>query len=128
MIGGLVPPDVAQQLQQLLDIGLSAPNRSLKHDFHQFVPFAQMQLGLEWNKFINGNKQHIRLKAGYEVQYYWRANQMGDLGDRADALAITGVTLDPISISAVTRGRHQNDHGSKDLMFYGITAEARLDF
>ena len=91
-----------------------------------------MQLGLEWNKYLNKNKQHLRLKAGYEVQYYWRANQMGDLGDRTDALAITGFTLDPqnepLAVSGVTRGRHQNNHGSKDLMFYGITAEARLDF
>ncbi len=130
--GGALPPDVAEQIRELFDLTLSAPNRSLKHDFHQFVPFVQMQLGLEWNKYLNNNKQHLRLKAGYEVQYYWRANQMGDLGDRTDTLAITGFTLDPqndqLAVSGVTRGRHQNNHGSKDLMFYGITAEARLDF
>ena len=128
VIGGLVPSDVAELLQQLLDVGLAAPNRSLKHDFHRFIPFAQMQLGLEWNKYINSNKQHIRIKAGYEVQYYWRANQMSDLDERTDTLAITGITLNPISITGVTRGRHQNQHGSNDLMFNGITAEARLDF
>ena len=126
--GGLLPPDIAQQLQELFNLGLSAPNRSLKHNFHQFVPFAQMQLGLEWNKYLNNNKQHIRLKAGYEVQYYWRANQMGDLGDRADTLTITSISVNPPSIARAVRGRHQNNHGSKDLMFYGITAEARLDF
>lgn len=126
--GGILDPDTIETLEELLNITLSAPSRRLKHDFHQFVPFAQMLIGLEWNKFMNSNKQHIRLKMGYEVQYYWRVNQMGDLGDQASAFAITAITLDPVSITASPRGRHQNDHGSKDLMFYGITAEARLDF
>lgn len=131
-LGGLLfdnlTPEEQEQLDQLFNFALTAPSRKLTHDFHRFIPFVQMWLGLEWNKFINHQKQHIRLKAGYEVQYYWRANQMDEVGNKVNAFTLEAFSIDPPQISIRPRGRLDTQHTSKDLMFYGITAEARLDF
>ncbi|MCP5506206.1 MAG: MOMP family protein [Chlamydiales bacterium] len=104
----------------------SAPSRRLTNKFHSFLPFVQMQLGLEWSTYLNKNKQHLGLKIGYEVQYYWRANKMEDTKDAFNS-SITEVIGDTITTIAL-RGRHSNDIISEDLMFYGITGQARLDF
>lgn len=126
--GGLVPQEVIDQFEQILNFTTSAPTRDLKHKFHRFIPYANMWLGLEWNKYLFEKKYHLRLKAGYEAQYYWRVNQMESAGGNVNSIAIESITLDPLSITAKTAGRFDNSHGSQDLMFYGITGEARLDF
>lgn len=130
VLGGLLDPEITDNFEELFNFILSAPSRDLKHKFHRFVPYAHMWLGLEWNKYLFDKKRHIRLKAGYEVQYYWRANQMEEAGGEAASISIDEINLDPQNpfISVRTAGRYDNNHGSKDLMFYGITAEARLDF
>lgn len=128
--GGLIPEDEVEQLEEFFNFTFSTDARDLKHKFHQYVPYASMWLGLEWNKYIFDKKHHVRLKAGYEVQYYWRVNMLEEAGGEASSLAIQQLSLDPENpqISVGTAGRYNNTHGSKDLMFYGITAEARLDF
>lgn len=127
-LGGLIPDATIAVLEQFLDIALSAPSRSLKHKFHRFIPYAQMYLGLEWNKNFRQNKNHLGFKFGYEVQYYWRANQLENTGNAASIAQITFITLDPPFFTVEPTGRQDNYHVSNDLMFYGITAEARLDF
>ncbi|WP_420421985.1 Lpg1974 family pore-forming outer membrane protein [Simkania sp.] len=88
----------------------------LRNNQHHFVPTAQMMLGLVWETYINDKRQHITLGAGYEVEYFWRANQTLLSGDTTTALDIE----EPRRLS-VTRA-------SEDIMFYGITIKARLDF
>jgi hypothetical protein len=90
----------------------------MRHKFHRYVPFAQMFLGLGWERFINNDKQHLGLKAGYEVQYYWRINQIHQPEE------LNFASRD----GNFTSTRLQFEKQSEDLMFYGITAEARLDF
>lgn len=130
--GGLLfdqlDPDEQQEFEELFNFSFTAPSRKLSHNFHSFIPFAQMWLGLEWNKFMNCKKQHIRLKAGYEVQYFWRANQIEEIGNKVNAFSLEVLNLEQNQITIKPRGRADNSHNSKDLMFYGITAEARLDF
>jgi hypothetical protein len=91
----------------------------MRHKFHRYVPFAQMFLGLGWERFINNDKQHIGLKAGYEVQYYWRINQIHQPEELNFARG---------GGESLPSTRFQFEKQSEDLMFYGITAEARLDF
>lgn len=93
----------------------------IKHDFHRFVPFAQMFLGLGWDTYINDDKQHLGFKLGYEVQYYWRVNQAHQPEDFTTSFA-------PLSTGTRTTYRIQFEKQSEDLMFYGITGEFRLDF
>ncbi|MCB1116393.1 MAG: MOMP family protein [Chlamydiia bacterium] len=126
--GGLLPDSILDIFNEVFDLILSAPSRSLKHKFHRFIPFAQMSLGLEWNTYFNKNKNHLGLKLGYEVQYYWRANQLENTGNALSNTTITNVNLENVSISIAPRSRQDNTHVSNDLMFYGITGEARLDF
>jgi len=90
----------------------------MRHKFHRYVPFAQMFLGLGWERYINNDKQHLSFKAGYEVQYYWRINQIHQGEDIHFVFPGGG------AFSARTQPEKQ----SEDLMFYGITGEARLDF
>lgn len=128
LFGGILPDNIADAFNDLLDLVLSGPSRSLKHKFHKFIPFAQMYLGLEWNKNFLNNKKHLGLKLGYEVQYYWRANQMENTGNATSNAAITFFSIDPLQATIEPRARQDNHHTSNDLMFYGITGEARLDF
>lgn len=86
-----------------------------RYKFHLFVPFVQMYGGLAWQGYVNHDKQYITLKFGYEVQYYWRANQMvytEDFSNPAGAFTT----------------RAAFDNLSEDVMLYGITGEFKLDF
>lgn len=102
-----IPPDNVQFAS-----GDIIRNRS---KFHRFIPFAQMFVGLGWQGYVNHEKQHIGLKLGYEVQYFWRVNQMLYSEDFSS----------PAGSSPL---RVQHDRPSDDVMFYGITGEFRLDF
>jgi hypothetical protein len=93
----------------------------MRHKFHRYVPFAQMFLGLGWERYINNDKQHLALKAGYEVQYYWRINQI----HQPEEFNI-GPMFTPTQLFTATRIQFEKQ--SEDLMFYGITGEMRLDF
>lgn len=89
------------------------------HDhMHRFIPFVQMFTGLTWETFLNQKRQHLTLKGGYEVQYFWRVNQILKTESQ-----VTSDLTDNIRLY-----RHYFDPVSEDLMFYGITGEVRLDF
>jgi len=47
----------------------------LNGDFHRFVPTAQLQLGLALDRFVLEDTQHITLSLGWDIEYFWRANQ-----------------------------------------------------
>ena len=91
---------------------------NIKEKQHRFIPFVQMLIGLTWDTYLNSEKQHLSLKGGYEVQYYWRVNQML----KTESQVIVPFTEDQRAL------RHYFDPVSEDLMFYGITGEVRLDF
>ena len=77
-----------------------------------------MLMGLTWSTYLNNDKQHLSLKGGYEVQYFWRVNQMMKTESRI-----------AFPFSEDQRAlRHYFDTITEDLMFYGITGEVRLDF
>lgn len=84
---------------------------------HLFMPTAQMGLGVNWETSINDKRQHVTLAAGYEVEYFWRANQMLEADD----------TIPFFSLTSNTR-RMSIERTSEDVMFYGLTLKARLDF
>ncbi|MCB1110061.1 MAG: hypothetical protein KDK64_03705 [Chlamydiia bacterium] len=90
----------------------------LHGDKHQFTPQVAFCGGLSWGTdlHLKNANQYIELGLGYEVQYFWRANQTLDISDTSPAL--TGVG--PIRL----------DYGrtSEDIMFYGITFNIRFDF
>ncbi|MCP5506204.1 MAG: MOMP family protein [Chlamydiales bacterium] len=101
---------------------------SLKDSFHQFIPFVQMGLSLGWETFLNKKKQHLSLKGGYEVQYFWRANQMSNV-DQSLSYTFSGPVIGRGGTSAPYQSfRATPKKYSEDVMFYGITGEARLDF
>ncbi|MCP5506205.1 MAG: hypothetical protein H7A38_04915 [Chlamydiales bacterium] len=127
--GGLFPERVIELFNEVFDILFGGPSRDLKHKYHRFFPYAHAALGLEWNKYLNQKKQHLSLKMGYEVHYYWRVNQLENVSNVFSEPTITAVDLDnTIQVTVVPHGRHDNVHNSNDLMFYGITGSARLDF
>ena len=89
----------------------------LKHKFHRFIPFVQMFLGLGYDTYFNNDHHHLGLKLGYEVQYYWRVNQIIKPDNFVNSNAGNS-----------TQTRLMFEKASEDLMFYGITGEVRLDF
>lgn len=88
----------------------------MKSKTHAFSPFLNTILGLQWESYLNDSKQHLSLSAGYEVQYYWRQNQMEFSEDFHTAAAVNP----PF--------RLQFEKRSEDVMFYGLNFQARLDF
>lgn len=79
----------------------------LNANMHRFSPTAQLTLGLSYEQYLNNDKQHISLSLGYDVQYWWRQNQMLQINDNF----------------GIRYGRY-----SEDLGFYGITLDIRWDF
>ena len=69
---------------------------------HAFSPTAQMQIGLRHDRYIHNNKQHIGVGLGFEVEYWWRQNQMLKIDDSvatqyeryAEDISMHGLTLD----------------------------------
>ncbi len=92
------------------------PLIKMRSQYHRYVPYSKLALGLAYNTDINQKKQHLTLKLGYEAQYYWRANQMlRDLDSKA---------IDELYSSI----RAELDPSSVDLMLYGFKGEFRIDF
>jgi hypothetical protein len=79
----------------------------LHSSLHQFSPTLQLLIGLGWDyKFCN-DAFHIGLGASYEIQYWWRQNQM----ERFTAATV------PTYV-----------RNSEDLIFHGLTVSLRFDF
>lgn len=83
-------------------VGVSSSNS-------QFVPHADMQLGLVYDTYINEKQQHLSISAGYDLQYYFRINQM----------------LLPDVTKFIEYGY---DKADQDLSMHGLTITAKLDF
>lgn len=90
-------------------------SRMIRSKTHLYVPTAQAFLGLIWERFLFERTKHLTLGAGYEVEYYWRANQMTYIHDTANP-------------NNLTSRRDHIDSMSEDVMFYGLTLKARFDF
>lgn len=95
---------------------ISSLDIKMKSKAHGFSPFLNTILGLQWERYINDNKQHLSFSGGYEVQYYWRQNQIEFAEDFHTATALNP----PFRI--------QFEKRSEDVMFYGLNFQARLDF
>ncbi len=76
-------------------------------NMHRFCPNAQMYLGLSFDKYIYNDKQHIGVALGWEIQYYWRVNQM--------------LKSDDFQVLKYERY-------SEDAAMYGVTLDIRWDF
>lgn len=48
----------------------------LSANTHKMVPIAQLQSGFAYDIFFDDDHQHLGFRLGYDVQYYWRVNQM----------------------------------------------------
>lgn len=83
---------------------------------HHFTPFFQMYSGLSYGRYFHQDKVFLLLKFGYEVQYYFRQNQML----KPNSFTFGANAPQPL--------RLDYDREGEDVSFYGITFSARLDF
>ena len=84
----------------------------LSDKFHAFIPNLEFQLGVQFDKYCNEDKNHVRAQINLDTQYFWRVNQML----RANQLLSLGSPVANYS------------HISEDLGIYGVTASVQLDF
>lgn len=84
----------------------------LSDKFHAFIPNLEFQLGVQFDKYCNEDKNHVRVQLNLDTQYFWRVNQML----RANQILSLGSPVANYS------------HISEDLGIYGVTASVRLDF
>ncbi|MCP5505997.1 MAG: hypothetical protein H7A38_03840 [Chlamydiales bacterium] len=91
---------------------------SLKGDKHLFCPQVAFFGGLLWgrNFHLKNSEQYLEFGVGYEVQYFWRVNQILDISDVQPALSASGTQ------------RVDYKRSSEDVSFYGITFKGRFDF
>lgn len=88
----------------------------LRGKSHLFVPTVQFFLGIIWERSLFDGKRVVTLGAGYEAEYFWRANQM----------MIQEDTQTPNALNSSRKVSVET--ASEDVMFYGLTLRARLDF
>ena len=84
----------------------------IKGNTHLMSPTVQMLLGLMWETYMFDCTKHLSLALGYEVEYYWRTNQMLKVEDT----------------NGFPSRRHNVERLSEDVMFYGLTFKVRFDF
>lgn len=89
------------------DTGSLSHSIDLTGNMHRFCPNAQMFLGLGYDKYIYNDKQHIGVSLGWEIQYYWRVNQM--------------IASEDYQVLKYSRY-------SEDAAMYGVTLDIRWDF
>lgn len=127
LAGSILYGHFKERLKEKFPVGVSNQVSgtlfTVRDSFHRFIPFVQMQMGLEWGTYLNSKRQHLDLKVGYEIQYYWRANQLMHT-EKFDSASPVPPNLN----NFITGARHLFDKVSEDVMFYGITGEVRLDF
>lgn len=80
---------------------------NFKADFHSIVPTAQLLLGFQWEANFNDSRNHFKIMAGYEFQYWWRQNQM---------------------LEFQSSGSFNPDRYSEDVSLQGLTLDVRFDF
>ncbi len=73
----------------------------------QITPNFEAALGMGWGTYLDNNNWHFDLTAAYEFSYYWNQNKMRSLKDANSSFI---------------------DGDSGDLMFHGLTMNARVDF
>ncbi len=125
--GSILYGHFKERLKEKFPVGISdeigGTLFTARDHYHRFIPFVQMQMGLEWGTYLNDKRQHLGFKVGYEIQYYWRVNQLMHT-EEFDSLAV----IPPDQDTFIAGVRHLFDKVSDDVMFYGITGEVRLDF
>ncbi len=85
---------------------------NLGGDCHFFVPSVEFMLGAQYDRYVNNDRNHIRVRLSFESQYFWRANQMMKI----NYPAIEGTSANNI------------ERIPSDLSQHGLTLDFRVDF
>ncbi len=91
----------------------------LKGNTSLLSPYVDMSIGLGYQGYVYRDKLQLRVSLSYEVEYYWRQNEML----KANGSLKNTYTNLPDSISKVGFQRT-----SEDLTFYGVTFLLGLSF
>ena len=75
---------------------------------HQFIPNADLFLGLRWDGYVNKQKQHVGVGLGWETQYWW--SQYRELKQVAYG------------------GSNSMKAWPQDLSIQGVTLKVKIDF
>lgn len=79
----------------------------LSANTHKMVPMAQLQSGFAYDIFFDDDHQHLGFRLGYDIQYYWRVNQMIEI-------------YNPSTLKM--------DRYSEDFSLHGLLFDIRWDF
>ncbi|GAB4186797.1 MAG: hypothetical protein Tsb0015_04860 [Simkaniaceae bacterium] len=84
----------------------------LDADRHAFVPVVEFMLGAQYDRYINNDRNHLRIRLSFESQYWWRTNQ--------------AIKVDFITSTSNNAVRY--DRYSEDSSMHGVTLDFRIDF
>lgn len=94
--------------ENLVEVMNDAMHITVKGSVNAFSPQAHLFLGLGWDRLCASDRCHIFLALGYDVEYYWRQNQMIVPDDGSPT--------------------YKFERLAEDVMFYGLTVKVRVDF
>ncbi len=106
-----------EEVLDVIPVGAEATQSvtNLNGNMHQFIPYGRMLLGANWGRVFNQGKQRIDLSLNYEVNYFWKINQM--LNQATSTISTDG-----------TSTRVLINRWSEDLAFYGVTFKVNFGF
>ncbi len=86
---------------------------------HRFSPFAEMLVGISWNRSYLKDKVVLMVSVSYETLYFWR---------EAQKLVAEGAITTINSINATNSSRVLFERQAEDLGFSGISLKIEIDF
>jgi hypothetical protein len=86
---------------------------------HRFSPFAEMLIGVSWNRSYLKDKMVLMVSASYETLYFWR---------EAQKLVAEGAIRTTNSVNATSSSRIFFERQAEDLGFRGLSLKIEVDF
>ncbi|MEI8301574.1 MAG: Lpg1974 family pore-forming outer membrane protein, partial [Chlamydiota bacterium] len=105
------------EVLDIIPVGSTATQSvtNLRGNKHQFIPYGRMLLGVNWGRVFNGGNQRIDVSLNYEINYFWRINQMLN---QATSIG----SADGVSTRVLVK------RWTEDLAFYGVTFKVNFGF
>lgn len=86
-------------------------------NYHAFIPALTMFFALQYDKYFWEDERHVRIRFGFEAEYWFRVNQM-----------ITTSTITTSGTNAQFQAVERYSFLRTDMSLHGLVLDLRLDF
>lgn len=93
------------------------PRPKICTKYHSFIPELEMFLAVQYDRYFWDDMQHLRLRFGFEAEYWFHLNQM-----------VKSETVTTSGTNATFQVAERYSFLRTDMSIHGFILEARLDF